>query len=136
MRRYLIASHGVFASGIKSSAEIILGKCDNLDTIDAYVEENRPIKNELDAILEKVADSDEMIVFTDLMGGSVTNAVVLAMAQRPNVYILSGMNLPLIVEVLSIGDTMPIDELLEMAVLNAKEQIVDVKKKMMNIDDL
>ena len=37
MRKFLIASHGKFASGLKSSIKILTGKT-NISTIDAYLD--------------------------------------------------------------------------------------------------
>jgi len=63
MRKFLIAAHGSFSSGIKSSLDIIIGKMENVFIIDAYVDGNQSIENELNAILEKVQADDELIVF-------------------------------------------------------------------------
>jgi mannose/fructose-specific phosphotransferase system component IIA len=38
--KILVASHGTFASGIKSSLEVLLGKSDTLSVIDAYIDQN------------------------------------------------------------------------------------------------
>lgn len=136
MRKYLIVSHGFFASGIKSSLDIIWGACKNLKVIDAYVQKNQSINDDLHSELEKLDESDELIVFTDLMGGSVTNAAIMELAQQRNVFILAGMNLPLIIDVISAEPSVPTKELIETAIVNAKDQIVDVRKRMLIIDEI
>ena len=127
MRKFLIASHGNFAAGIKSSLDIIIGQTDNIFIIEAYTNGNKGIKEELDEILESVDVSDELIVFTDLLGGSITNQL-LQFALKENVYILSGMNLPLLIEVIMADPETPIAEVIETAVSSAKEQIVFVNQ--------
>ena len=39
MRKFLIATHGTFANGVKSSLDIIIGQTENVFLIQAYVEE-------------------------------------------------------------------------------------------------
>jgi mannose/fructose-specific phosphotransferase system component IIA len=126
-RKFLIATHGAFAKGIKSSLDIIIGDMDNVFLIQAYLDENKPVEEELASVLETIKDTDELIIFTDLLGGSVNN-IMLRNALRENVHIISGFNLPLLIEVL-LGDTgSPVIEVIENAISNAKEQMVYVNK--------
>lgn len=68
MRKYLIATHGTLAQGIHSSLEIIMGTLENVFLLQAYADENKSIKEEIDTVLEKISNEDELIIFTDLMG--------------------------------------------------------------------
>jgi fructoselysine/glucoselysine PTS system EIIA component len=126
-RKFLIATHGTFSAGAKSSLDLIIGETAQLFIIQAYANENVAIEDEIKAILDQVGTQDELIVFTDIMGGSVTNQLV-QHALKPNVHIVSGFNLPLLIEaILGDADT-PVNELIEAAISNAKEQIVYVNK--------
>src|SRR4051812_47751226 len=98
-RKFLIATHGTFAKGIQSSLELIIGATDNLFIIQAYITENKSIEDELNDVLANVTEDDELIIFTDLLGGSVTNQV-LRIAIRENVHVVSGFNLPLLIDIL------------------------------------
>jgi mannose/fructose-specific phosphotransferase system component IIA len=127
MRKFLIATHGAFAKGIKSSLDMIIGETDNVFLIQAYLDENIVVEDELAAVLTNINDADELIIFTDLLGGSVNN-IMLREALKENVHIVSGFNLPLVIEVM-MGDTdTPIIEVIESAIANAKEQMVYVNK--------
>jgi fructoselysine/glucoselysine PTS system EIIA component len=68
-------------------------------------------------------------VFTDLLGGSITNQVLRATADLPggrHIHIVAGVNLPLVIEVV-LGDTdMPVAQVLAEAVGRAKDQLVYV----------
>jgi len=129
MRKFLIASHGTFATGIKSSLEIIAGTCNQVFTIDAYVREEITIEEEMDAVLSQLTEEDELIIFTDLVGGSVTNRILIK-SQQSNIHLVAGLNLPLLIEVVLSELEIPIAEVLETALTNAREQILDVKKWM------
>jgi fructoselysine and glucoselysine-specific PTS system IIA component len=106
---------------------LIIGSIDNVFLIQAYVEENVPVEKEIKEILNQVGDHDEFIIFCDILGGSVTNQM-LQHALKPNVYIVSGFNLPLLIDVLLADTDRPLDEIIEEAIINAKEQMVFVNK--------
>ena len=131
MRKFLIATHGSFAKGVKSSLDIIMGETENIFLIEAYVNENKTIEDELNAVLENINKEDELIVFTDLMGGSITNQI-LRQALRDNVHIVSGFNLPLLIDVLLADTDTPAAEIIETSISNAREQIVYVNKLIIN----
>jgi mannose/fructose-specific phosphotransferase system component IIA len=127
MRKFLIATHGAFANGIKSSLEIIIGETENLFLIGAYLDQNVSVEDELKPILDSLSDDDELIIFTDLLGGSVNN-IMLREALRENVHILSGFNLPLLIEVILSDNDTPVAEVIESAIENAKAQLAYVNK--------
>jgi fructoselysine and glucoselysine-specific PTS system IIA component len=129
MRKFLIATHGQFARGVKSSLEIIIGETENLFLIEGYVEANKGIESELEAILKNIGERDELIIFTDLLGGSITNQVIRSIQGR-NVHVVSGFNLALVIEVIMAGADMAAPEAIESAIANAKEQMVYVNKLM------
>ncbi len=127
MRKFLIAAHGNFSSGIKSSLEIIIGKVENVSIIDAYVDGNKSIEDELNTILTNVHVEDELVVFSDLMGGSITNQI-LRYGLRENVHVVSGMNLPLLIDIMLADPDIPVTEVIESAISIAREQVVYVNK--------
>jgi fructoselysine/glucoselysine PTS system EIIA component len=127
MRKYLIAAHGSLASGMQSSLDMIMGKMENVFFIQAYTGENKSIKNDIDVILEKLEPNDELIIFTDLMGGSVTNQM-LRYALKENVFIVAGFNLPLLLDILLADPGTPVIQLIENGINNARNQIVFVNK--------
>jgi len=127
MRKFLIAAHGKFASGIKSSLDIIIGETENIFVIDAYADGNKSIEDELAKILENIKPDDELIVFSDLMGGSITNQV-LRFALRENVHIVSGMNLPLLIDIIMADVDIPVADTIENSLKAAREQVVYVNK--------
>jgi len=127
IRKYLIATHGKLAGGVKSSLEIITGAMDNVFLIEAYVNENRPLEDDIKVILAQIDKNDELIVFSDILGGSVTNQL-LQYAHQSNVHIVSGFNLPLVIEVVLADAGTPADELIANAIDNAKQQMVYVNK--------
>ena len=95
--------------------------------IQAYTDENRSIKEEIDYVIQHINQNDELIVFTDLTGGSVTNQI-LQYALKENVYVVAGFNLPLLLDILMADHETPADEVIETGIANARDQIVFVNK--------
>jgi fructoselysine and glucoselysine-specific PTS system IIA component len=127
-RKYLIATHGTFSAGVKSSLDMIIGNTEHLFIIQAYIDQNIAIEDEIKQVFAQITDDDELVIFSDILGGSVTNQL-LQQALRPNVHIISGFNLPLLIDVI-LGDTEnSIDEVISNAIINAKEQMVYVSKQ-------
>jgi len=127
MRKFLIATHGSFAGGILSSLELIAGKIENIFTIEAYSDGNKSFDEQIDKVLLQTDKTDELIIFTDLMGGSVTNQIIRS-ALRENVFIVSGVNLPLLLDIVLADADIPVEEVIETGISNSKNQIVFVNK--------
>ena len=70
MKQILIATHGKMASGIRYTAELIVGKMDEITTIDAYVTPEDNVEKKFEEYFAQ-HENDRIFVFTDLMGGSV-----------------------------------------------------------------
>jgi fructoselysine and glucoselysine-specific PTS system IIA component len=126
-RKYLIATHGTFSAGVKSSLGMIIGNTEHLFIIQAYTDQNIAIEDEIKHVLEQISEDDELIIFSDILGGSVTNQL-LQQATKSNIHIISGFNLPLLIDVMLGNAGTPIDEIINNAIINAKEQVVYVNK--------
>ena len=126
-RKFLIATHGALASGFRSSLEMIAGAGDSVHLIQAYMDESKPVNEELTNLFGSAGPEEEWVVFSDLLGGSITNQLVQAAAGK-NVHIVAGFNLPLLLEVVLSDPEEPIVSILEAAIDRAREQLVYVNK--------
>ena len=98
MKQILIATHGKMASGIRFTAELIVGASAEITTIDAYVNPEDNIEEQFDTFF-KEHEGERIIIFTDLMGGSV-NQKLMGYAQREKVTLITGTNLPVLMQVM------------------------------------
>ncbi len=130
VRKFLIATHGAFAGGILSSLELIAGLPENVFVLQAYLDGNRSIEEELGKIIDPGNREEEWIVFSDLLGGSITNQLLRHVMGSPaandNVHIVAGFNLPLLIEIVLSDPEIPAAEVIESAVGKAREQMVYV----------
>ncbi len=114
MRKFLLASHGTLARGMYDSLRIICGEQPNVDVFCAYVGEEDDISDRVRALLDALSPRDELIVLTDLFGGSVNNEFMRYL-HLPNCALVAGMNLALLIELLHHPE-LAVPELVPMAV--------------------
>lgn len=98
MKKILIATHGTFASGAESTIRFLMGDVGNITCINAYVDQNENMLEKLEEYFSQVQPEDQVIVLTDIKGGSVNQKIV-PYAVRENVFLIAGFNLPLLVAV-------------------------------------
>lgn len=95
--KILIGSHGHMASGIKSALQILIGNdAEKVTVMDAYIDDKN-IDVELEHFFEALSPEEEVIMLSDLYGGSVNQKMYLYL-QRPKTYLVAGVNLAFIIE--------------------------------------
>lgn len=126
MRRVILASHGAFAEGAKESVSMIIGEQQGVTTYHMHPGENAADFAE-ELRTEITADKDtEYLILTDLYGASVCSAMM-QLGIYDNVRVFSGMNLCLILEILTGYPNQLTDADVEEILSVAKEGIRQVK---------
>lgn len=118
MKKFIIATHGKFAEGIYNSMEIIIGKQNNVIALCAYTDGENDIKDKVKKLLDSYSLDDEIIVITDIFGGSVNNEFM-SYKERKNLYLVSGLNLTLLLGMISSQDE-PVEKMILDALEEAK----------------
>ena len=135
MVKFLIATHGFLADGFKSSIAVLMGQeiADKITTINAFVDggDNNP-KKTIENICDGLKENEELVVFTDLMYGS-DNQAIMPYAQNKNIHVITGVNFPVICEILSKilfvdGETKVNLSELSQIIETAREQLLYVEK--------
>lgn len=98
MRHYIIASHGGFSKGIYESIKIIIGPQQNVHILTAFVDGKNDIEALVKEAMEEIGEDDEIIVCSDIFGGSVNSEFMKRLGTRKNLYLITGMNLPLMMQ--------------------------------------
>ncbi len=105
MRHLIIASHAHYAAGIAESIGLLAGEPCDIRTISCFVDGTNDVTAAAEATLADIPETDEVVVCTDLFGGSVNNEFLSIVQGRPNLYLVSNMSLPLLLTLaLSIND--------------------------------
>ena len=124
--KILVIGHGRFAEGVKSAAQIIVGDLSEVTFMNTYVDDI-DCHVELDKYF---SNNTNILVLTDLFGGSV-NQAIMQYITKENIEIITGVNIPLVLEILLsniTGKNLDIREI----VSNAKEQIMFVNDVLEN----
>lgn len=100
MRRFLIATHTHLAQGFNEVVELLSGEHENVSVLNLYVDGNDDAEALLTAEIDSVDPHDELVICTDIMGGSVNNECLKLVQRRPNVFLLANTNLPLLLQLL------------------------------------
>lgn len=98
MRQYILASHGGFSKGIYESIKIIVGEQPNVHIVSAFIDGNNDLEILVNEVLQKMNEEDEIIVCSDVFGGSVNNEFMKQLGKSKNLYLITGMNLPLLMQ--------------------------------------
>ena len=142
MFKFVVASHGDLAHGYQSTLEMFLGTGYDITYISAYLPDGPDLEEQIDQVLETVTEETQLIIFTDLFGGSVNQKFIEHTKDMENVFIVAGVNLPTILEVMTIamtGDTAS-QALIEEKLVNTRQEIkqyplVEAKKEEKEADD-
>ena len=125
MRKFLIASHGRVASGVKSLIKILVRDDSAITAVDCYLDESDPTV----AIKEWIAGvepDDEAVIFTDLLGGSVCNSITMLKPEEQGIIHVTGINVACVIECLLTAEVITpavIDEIIQ----TASQQMVRVQ---------
>ena len=122
MIKFVLASHGELAEGIYSSVRLILGESADLHTVCAYTQGPDDILKKIEKLFETFEETDEIIVMTDLLGGSVNSAFAQLLSKR-KFWLVTGVSLGLVMELLLIKEGEKIKKKIEEALENARKMM-------------
>ena len=133
MVKFLIATHGFLADGFKSSINVLMGEeiADSVSCVNAFVENGTDDpKGEIKKHCEDIKNDEYLIILTDVMYGSV-NQFALPYVNNKNIFVVTGVNFPLIMEIISkltfAGDDVEVNkEILDDIVEKSKDQLICV----------
>ena len=125
MMHVLLASHGSYASGLREAAEMILGDQEKLYVLGLYPGESlETFTEKISRIIQETGEAENVLILTDLRNGTPFNAALMSVAKYGSTCI-SGVNLPLLLEVLSTRKECGIEEVVKNAIQSGKDGIVD-----------
>lgn len=123
MYKVLVVSHSNLCKGFKDAVEMILGQESSVmylgldeDGIDIF---HQNLKSKIDKLKK---ENDEILVLADLFGGSPFNRVLIEVSQDDNIKLISGVNLPMVIEAV-MNETSKLDEVLLQIIESGKDSI-------------
>ena len=97
MNAILLVGHGSLPVALKESAQMIMGKCEGIYTVSLSPDDGKEdLERKLLELDGDLAESDELTVLTDVIGGSPCTAALERYAESDQVNVIAGMNLPMV----------------------------------------
>jgi len=130
-----VISHGNLAIGLKDGCELIMGKQSQFSTVglrdgDDFDEFKDKVLNSI----QEVHQDKGVLVFVDLFGASPYNSVLFSftqlIAEGVRVKMVTGVNLPMVVEACEKRELLDLDELFNKVIHTGKEYIIGLDEKM------
>ncbi|SQJ18258.1 EIIAB-Man [Serratia rubidaea] len=126
----IIGTHGSAAEQLLKTAEMLLGEQDNVAFIDFVPGENA--ETLIEKYQEKISGLDTsggVLFLVDTWGGSPFNAASRVAVDQQNYEVVTGVNIPMLVETFMARDDDPgFDELVAIAVETGREGVKALKK--------
>lgn len=128
MIRYVAVSHGRLAEGFADTLKLFVGEENRIDVICAYTDQEG-LMDKWRKACSRYGKDDEIIVFTDLYGGSVNQFFTGLIPEDGRIHVITGCNLGLLAELVT-GLKSPVtDEAIERAVSEARKGLLYMNSK-------
>lgn len=122
-KKIIIATHGELAKGFVSALSIIVGNTEKIEIICGYLTADFNLSKEIENMMKTIDfQTTDVIVCTDLMGGSVNNEFVKYLGQYP-FHLITNINLAFLVDLLLTASQVTCEQLIE----KVQDEMVSVK---------
>lgn len=124
MKQMILITHGDLCRDFMSAYDVICGNGNPFSAIPLYPEDSPDtMAGKIKEELKKAAEDDFIIIMTDILAGSTTKSAVPFLCEYKNLYIISGINLGLLLEIALCPFDGDISETIRHAVEQSKKDI-------------
>lgn len=97
MNQILLVGHGSLPVALKESVQMIMGPCEGIHTVSLSPDDGREdLERKLAGLDGDLPEGGGLTVLTDVIGGSPCTAALERYAENPQVDVIAGMNLPMV----------------------------------------
>lgn len=131
--RLLVVTHGPLATAMKESARMFFGDMvDEIGTLELYPTDSP------EGLLESITNyiqiyEEEVLILVDIQSGSPFNMAAIAidaLCHQYRIECYTGVNMPILMEVLGMKGSMSLDELVDHIETIAPSTIVNLRKSL------
>ena len=119
----ILVTHGPIGDALVTAARNIVGRVESVETFSVTGLSLEHIHRRLQAILDDRAGEEGVVIFASLKGGSCWNAAARAVRGRKNVYVVSGVNLPMLLSFVTKRQLLPLPDLVATLVTDGSRGI-------------
>ncbi|WP_195854453.1 PTS sugar transporter subunit IIA [Aerococcus tenax] len=133
----LLISHGRMAEGMIDSLALIGGVDEHIDHCSLVAGQDfEAFKEDVRQSIKKLDSGQGVLVFVDLYGASPFNATLQIyqelLAENTHVRVITGMNLPMLLEANAMKATLGLEELTNMVLSSGRESIQEPISEIVN----
>ena len=131
----IVVSHGRLAEEFIAATEHIVGKQKNLKAICIEPEDDMEVRRA--DIIKAVSDVDAgkgVAILTDMFGGTPSNLAI-SLLGKPGIEVIAGMNLPMMVKLASVRNTLPLIDAV-LAAQDAGRKYINVASNLLTKDQV
>ena len=127
MTGLIIATHGDLVASALEAAELLVGEQEQVETIGFRPGDSLELLLErFTQAIKRLEECEEILVLTDIKGGSPCNAATVMKAKNPKLRVVAGLSIPLLAQFFESkanGETLAdsIDELIEIGKFSIRE---------------
>ncbi len=130
MAGILIVTHGNFGLELLKSAELIIGKQENVKTLSLnHGDSVKELYDKVNKLVKRLDKGKGVLVFTDIFGGSPSN-VTAANMKNFKFESISGVNLPMLIEALDSREDSNLEELVDKIIQSGVEGIKNIRTEL------
>jgi len=124
----ILGTHGKFSQELLRSSEMIFGKQENIECVTFETGESADdLVKKYEKAISKLDVDEGLLFMVDLFGGSPFNAASRIAINNKNIDIVTGANLPMLLEVFASRDSSSLDEVTSTAIDSGKNSIKSFK---------
>lgn len=127
MYEIIVATHGKLSEGFRDTIDMVMGGRKGLYFIEfSQDDEIENLREKFINIKNSIEEESEILILTDLFGGTPCNtAIKIALESKLRIKILSGVNLPMLIEAVLNQDSI-LDEVIESILSSSKQGIINI----------
>lgn len=111
MTGIVVVTHNNIGKAMVETARKILSDYSNIAAVSIDSDQSPEVsKNAIQEAIRSVDGGSGIILLTDMFGGTPTN-ICLSFLEKGKIEVISGVNLPMIIKLANIGESMNLDEL-------------------------
>jgi PTS system mannose-specific IIA component len=119
----LVVTHGKLAQELLETTRVIVGKTtDHIVPISVdWNDDTADIQKTIASAIGKVDQGKGVLILTDMFGGTPSNISLSFLSDR--VEIITGVNLPMLIKIINVGDRYELKELAQLITEQGKKSI-------------
>lgn len=134
MFEVIIVTHGSLAQALHKTAELIVGEREGVQTFGLNLGDSVDVfAEQVKEAIEKSLAKGDVLVLTDMQSGSPCNVTTAAMLDNKFRHI-TGVNLPMVIEVLGSYEFMDIEETCNSILEIGRDSVKDINKLIEEVD--